>query len=143
MREQKDKNKYAVFIGRWQPLHFGHIWLINQKLESGVPVIMMVRDIDPDEKNPFTTEETVRLIEKVFEGKPLKTMIIPDIESVNWGRGVGYEVNEFFPPEDIKMISATSIRNSIKEGSDDWKQYVPSSIHEDVHNYLVNFYEIG
>ena len=142
MSQQKDKTKYAVFIGRWQPLHFGHIWLINQKLERGIPVIMMVRDIEPDEKNPFTTDETVRLLEKVFEGKPLKAMIIPDIESVNWGRGVGYEVNEFSPPEDIKMISATFIRNSIKEGSEDWKQFVPASIHDDVYNYLVDFYDI-
>jgi len=142
MSQQKDKTKYAVFIGRWQPLHFGHIWLINQKLERGIPVIMMVRDIEPDEKNPFTTDETVRLLEKVFEGKPLKTMTIPDIESVNWGRGVGYEVNEFSPPEDIKMISATFIRNSIKEGSDDWKQFVPAPIHDDVYNYLVDFYDI-
>ena len=27
-------------------------------------------------------------------------MIIPDIESVNYGRGVGYEINEFQPPVD-------------------------------------------
>jgi len=139
---KNSKKKYAVFIGRWQPLHFGHIWLINQKLDLGIPVLIMVRDIEPDEKNPFTTEETVRLIEKVFSGRDLTAMIIPDIESVNWGRGVGYEANEFFPPDDIKMISATSIRNSIKKGSDSWKEYVPESIHSDVYNYLIKFYEI-
>ena len=32
-------------------------------------------------------------------------MIMPDIESVNYGRGVGYEIIEHKPPEDIKKIS--------------------------------------
>jgi len=77
--------KHAIFVGRWQPMHKGHLWLFNQKLEKNIPLLIMIRDIEPDEKNPFTTKETERLIQKVFEGKPVKTMIIPDIESVNWG----------------------------------------------------------
>lgn len=137
----KGIGKHAVFIGRWQPLHMGHLWLFNQKLDQNIPLIIMIRDIEPDEKNPFTTEETERLIKKVFVDRPVKTIIIPDIESVNWGRGVGYEVNEFQPPDDIKMISATFIRNSIKEGNDDWKEFVPETIQDDVSKYLINFYE--
>jgi len=138
----KGDGKHAVFVGRWQPMHKGHMWLFNQKLEKGIPLLILIRDIQPDEKNPFTTQETERLIQKVYKGKPVKTVIIPDIESVNWGRGVGYEVNEFNPPEDIKVISATFIRNSIKQGNDDWKQYVPETIHTDVYEYLNEFYEL-
>ena len=138
----KGDGKHAVFVGRWQPMHKGHMWLFNQKLEKGIPLLILIRDIQPDEKNPFTTQETERLIQKVFEGQPVKTMIIPDIESVNWGRSVGYEVNEFSPPEDIQMISATFIRNSIKEGNDEWKKYVPETIHTDVYEYLNEFYEL-
>jgi hypothetical protein len=37
--------------------------------------------------------------------------IIPDIESVNYGRGVGYEVIYHEPPADIAVISGTAIRN--------------------------------
>jgi predicted nucleotidyltransferase len=40
------------------------------------------------------------------------------------------------------MISATFIRNSIKDGNDDWKQYVPETIHTDVYEYLNEFYEL-
>ena len=40
----KDK-KRAIFIGRYQPYHYGHIELINQKLNEGTPAIIMVRDI--------------------------------------------------------------------------------------------------
>ena len=38
-------------------------------------------------------------------------MIIPDIESINYGRDVGYDVIEHFPPPEIKEISGTKIRN--------------------------------
>ena len=37
--------------------------------------------------------------------------IIPDIESVNYGRGVGYEVIYHEPPTDVAQISGTAIRN--------------------------------
>ena len=36
---------------------------------------------------------------------------IPDIESINYGRDVGYDIIEHEPPEDIKEISGTKIRN--------------------------------
>jgi cytidyltransferase-like protein len=130
--------KYAIFIGRYQPYHYGHIELIQQKLNQGIPALIMVRDIAPDEKNPFTTEETVSMIEKYHsaKGDDVKVMIIPDIESVNYGRGVGYEINEFIPTGDIAFISATKIRDSIKNGDDNWKEMVHESIQQDVINYL-------
>ena len=135
--KNKDK-KYAIFVGRYQPYHYGHINLIQQKLNEGIPALIMVRDIEPDEKNPFTTEQTVSMIEKYHKtkGDDVKVMIIPDIESVNYGRGVGYEINEYTPTEDIGFISATKIRESIKEGNESWKNMVDKSIQEDVENYL-------
>jgi hypothetical protein len=36
--------------------------------------------------------------------------IIPDIESVNYGRGVGYDVIYHEPPTDVAAISGTKIR---------------------------------
>lgn len=130
--------KYAIFIGRFQPYHYGHIELVEQKLKNGIPALIMVRDIEPDEKNPFTTEQTVSMIEKYHKSKndDVKVIIIPDIESVNFGRGVGYEINEFIPPKEVSGISATGIRNSIKNGDDYWKKMVDESIQEDVIKYL-------
>jgi hypothetical protein len=40
--------------------------------------------------------------------------VIPDIESINIGRGVGYDVIEHVPPEEIEQISATKIREQMK-----------------------------
>ena len=134
-----ESKKYAIFVGRFQPYHHGHISLIMQKINKGIPALIMVRDIDPDEKNPFTTEQTVNMIKKYHtaHGQDVKVLIIPDIESVNFGRGVGYEINEFTPPENIGWISATKIRQSIKEGNNDWRTLVDKSIQSDVEKYLV------
>lgn len=133
-----ESKKYAIFVGRYQPYHFGHIELIQQKLNEGIPALIMIRDIEPDDKNPFTTEQTVSMIEKYHKSKgdDVKVMIIPDIESVNFGRGVGYEINEFTPPKLIEGISATGIRNSIKNGDNYWRTMVDESIQEDVIKYL-------
>ena len=134
-----ESKKYAIFVGRFQPYHQGHISLIMQKINEGVPALIMVRDIIPDAKNPFTTEQTVEMIEKYHaaKGHDVQVIIIPDMESVNFGRGVGYEINEFTPPENIGWISATGIRNSIKEGNNDWRTLVDESIQADVEKYLL------
>ena len=135
-----ESKKYAIFVGRFQPYHQGHISLIMQKINEGIPALIMVRDIAPDEKNPFTTEQTVEMIEKYHaaKGHDVQVIIIPDMESVNFGRWVGYEINEFTPPENIGWISATGIRNSIKEGNNDWRTLVDESIQADVEKYLTN-----
>ena len=110
--------KYSLFIGRWQPWHDGHRWLIDQRLKEGKHVWIAIRDVEPDEDNPWTAQQILmnleyRLGELIQEGK-IRISIIPDIESINYGRGVGYEVIEHVPPDDIKEISATKIREQMK-----------------------------
>ena len=111
--------KRALFIGRWQPLHPGHKWLFNQKLEQEIPILIAVRDTPVDEGNPFSTNQVISNLEKEYanevESGMVKVISIPDIESVNYGRGVGYEINEFVPPKDIGQISATKIRKNLKK----------------------------
>ena len=111
--------KRALFIGRWQPIHDGHRWLFNQKLEQDIPILIAVRDTPAGDSNPFSTEQVMRNLEKEYvkevENGMVKIISIPDIESVNYGRGVGYEINEFVPPEDIGAISATKIREEMKK----------------------------
>ena len=111
--------KYSMFIGRWQPWHKGHRWLINQRLNEGKNVLICIRDVEPDEKNPFTTNEvfvniTSELLDLINQGR-IRIMIIPDIESINYGRGVGYDIIEHVPPQEINDISATKIREEMKK----------------------------
>tara|TARA_R100000541_G_scaffold49104_1_gene56212 strand:+ start:756 stop:1109 length:354 start_codon:yes stop_codon:yes gene_type:complete len=113
--------KYSMFIGRWQPWHKGHRWLIDQRLKEGKNVLVCIRDVEPNEKQPWTPHEVLmnlseELKDLIEEGR-IKLTIIPDIESINYGRGVGYEVIEHVPPTDIKEVSATKIREQMrKEG---------------------------
>jgi adenylylsulfate kinase len=128
--------KSSMFIGRWQPLHNGHKWLINQRLQEGKSILICVRDIPPDEKNPFTTEQTIDMLETAYDGQDVTVLSIPDIESVNYGRGVGYEIIEHVPPQDVGFISATQIRNKISNQDNSWKENVDPKIHEKVLKYL-------
>lgn len=110
--------KYSMFIGRWQPWHAGHRWLIDQRLNEGKNVLLCIRDVEPDEKNPWTPMKvmydlTIELIDLIEKGR-VKIIIIPDIESINIGRGVGYDVIEHVPPQEIHDISATKIREQMK-----------------------------
>ena len=127
----------ALFIGRWQPFHNGHKWLIDQKLKQGIPVLVAVRDVPCDAQNPFSTAQTMDMIRRVYAGQPVDVMALPDIESVNYGRGVGYEVNCFSPPADVESISATSIRECIRDKNDRWKGLVDERIQEAVAEALL------
>jgi nicotinamide mononucleotide adenylyltransferase len=107
-----------MFIGRWQPWHSGHRWLIDQRLNEGKNVLICIRDIEPDEKNPWYSIEVMSNLHKeladlIDEGR-VRVMIIPDIDSVNFGRGVGYDIIEHEPPTEVKEISATKIREQLR-----------------------------
>jgi nicotinamide mononucleotide adenylyltransferase len=110
--------EWAMFIGRWQPWHDGHRWLIDQALNEDKKVLLCIRDVPTDEKNPWSPIEVMynlsnELMDIIEKGK-LKIIIVPNIESINIGRGVGYDVIEHIPPTDIEQISATRIREQMK-----------------------------
>lgn len=110
--------QYSMVVGRFQPFHDGHRWLMNQCLDEGKNVLICIRDIEPDDKNPYTSQEvenriTGELIDLIMEGR-VKVMTIPDIESINFGRGVGYDIIEHIPPQEVSDISATKIREQLR-----------------------------
>lgn len=110
--------KYSVFFGRWQPWHKGHRWLIDQRLKEGKNVWIAIRDVKPDFQNPWTAIQVLENINEelrdlIDEGRVIVS-VVPDIESVNYGRGVGYDIIEHIPPQQIKEISATKIRDFMK-----------------------------
>jgi adenylylsulfate kinase len=119
----KKEGQYSLFIGRWQPLHEGHKQLFNQVIEQGGKVCIAIREGEVNEKNPFTPREVMMNICKEMEqqvnSSKVKVIIIPDIDSVCFGRGVGYDVVEFIPPAEIAEISATKIREELKKKAND------------------------
>jgi len=106
--------------------------LIEQKLDQGIPVLVMVRDIPPDEFNPLTAKEAASFIALRYLSDAVQVMIIPDIESVNYGRGVGYEINMHEPPGDIHAISGTRLRGMLQRNDDGWRDYIDPSLWEQV-----------
>jgi len=121
---------YNLFIGRYQSPHKGHMTIFNEYLEKGLPVLIAIRDVAPDDKNPLSAEEVKSIWEKIYEENQLvKIIIIPDIASVNYGRGVGYEIKEIEVSGEIQNISATEIRNQIKNGKGEWKSLVDEKAH--------------
>jgi len=110
----------ALFIGRWQApnaLHDGHIWCFEQKLKEGIPVVIAIRDVLQDEKNPYTAHQVENLIHNhpkishLIESGQVRTLIIPDIEGVYYGRDVGYKVEQLIPPAEVADISGTKLRD--------------------------------
>ena len=119
VQSSSNDNKYSMYIGRWQPWHEGHRWLIDQRLNDGKNVLIFIRDFPPAEKNPWTAKQVFtnlhfELTELILTGR-VWVIIIPDIESVNVGRGVGYDIIEYIPPTDIEKVSATKIREQLTQ----------------------------
>jgi phosphopantetheine adenylyltransferase len=106
--------KYSLYIGRWQNWHKGHQWLIDQQFNLGKNVWVAIRDVPQDENNPKSAQQVfeelrIALNDYLQTGR-LLISVIPDIESVNYGRGVGYDVIYHEPPGDVASISGTAIR---------------------------------
>jgi FAD synthase len=114
-------NQYALFIGRWQPLHEGHKKLFQQTLDEGKNIWIAVRDVEKTDNNPLDHQEVLKNIEKEYSDlikkNIVKVSIIPDICSVEFGRGVGYDIIEHIPPSEIASISATKVREEIKKNN--------------------------
>jgi hypothetical protein len=57
------------------------------------------------------------LIDNEIESGMVSVFVLPfDIESVVYGRGVGYTIEELTPPDEIAQISATKIREKLSNG---------------------------
>lgn len=113
----KKEGQWSLFIGRWQPLHEGHKALFRQVISEGGKVLVAIRNVEPDEKNPFTAHQIMlKIYEELkteIETGKLNVITIPDICSVEFGRGVGYDIVEHIPPAEVAEISATKIRKEM------------------------------
>ena len=119
--------KYALFIGRWQTWHKGHEWLINQQLQKGKNVWIAVRDVTIDENNPKSGHRVMMdLMEESFIQENIDKILIsmiPDIESVNYGRDAGYGVIFHEAPTDIAKIGGIQIGNGYIDSNGDLIEY--------------------
>lgn len=110
----KSKKKYSLFIGRWQciPLHKGHLALFDKIRKEGKKILIAIRDTEIDEQNPYTIQERMESIKKVVPDA--EVIVIPNINEICYGRGVGYGIREITLDDDLQKISATKIRGESK-----------------------------
>ena len=114
-------------LGRWQPWHDGHQELFKRCFAKTGQVIIQVRDVqgasggDGQDDNPFdwdavcTNIETGLLKDGYKRGSEYEIMLVPNITNITYGRGVGYVFEEEVFEKSITDISATKIRQQLRE----------------------------
>ena len=114
-------------LGRWQPWHQGHPELFKRCVEKTGQVIIQVRDVQGSsggsgqEDNPFDWETVCKGIEEGLskdgfkKGVDYEIMLVPNIVNISYGRGVGYVFEEEVFEDSITNISATKIREKLRQ----------------------------
>lgn len=76
------KYKTGVLIGRFQPFHFGHAWLIEKSLEKFERIIILIGSSNiKDLNNPWNFDTRKKMVEKFLKESGLHDRVIK-IESV-------------------------------------------------------------
>ena len=115
------KKPTVQMLGRWQPRHKGHTELFKRALAKTGQVCIMIRLTEENDSNPFDPLTVTNNIKKGLsqEGysfnKEYTIVVMPNIVDISYGRGVGYTFTEHDLGKEIHSISATKIRQSLKE----------------------------
>ena len=120
MDKWDNKKPTAQILGRWQPWHAGHQKLFEETLKRAEQVLIMVRDVQGVGDNPFDFDTVKANIEnalKDYEGK-FKILLVPNITNICYGRGVGYKIEEIVLDHETQKISATEIRQKMRNDGD-------------------------
>ena len=114
-------------LGRWQPWHDGHQALFKRCVAKTGQVAIQVRDVqgasggDGQDDNPFDWDEVCKNIEAGLSkdgfkrGQEYEIMLVPNIVNITYGRGVGYTFEEEVFDSSIAEISATKIRQKLRD----------------------------
>jgi nicotinamide-nucleotide adenylyltransferase len=152
----------ALYIGRFQPFHKGHLKIINNISKKFDEIIIGIgsSQYSNASENPFSSEERKEMIKKTLDKMDInnyKIIFIPDIHNPpKWVEHVksiisdfdfiitnnsftkklflekGYEVYDT-PLYNKEKFSGKEIRNRMIN-DDNWEKLVP----EEVKNYIIN-----
>ena len=121
------KKPTVQMLGRWQPWHQGHQELFKRCVAKTGQVIIQVRDVEGasggigQDDNPFNWDDVCKNIESglskdgFLRGMDYEIMLVPNITNISYGRGVGYAFEEEIFDEATHSISATKIRENLRE----------------------------
>ena len=107
----------AVIIGRFQPLHNGHIALINQAVKDNDNVLVLVGSCNKerDFNNPFTVDQRIQMLANVYEGDGFDAPMVRGLKDKpsddEWVQEVVANVNQV-EEDPSKVILYTSEKDS-------------------------------
>lgn len=117
MKKFNWKLKTAIYIGRFQPFHKGHMEIFKKAIKKNNQVAILVMDSQGvGKKNPFSFKFVKKKINENLKKYKNKFVIIkiPVVSEVVYGRKVGYKISKYKLPKKIEKISATKIRKQNK-----------------------------
>jgi nicotinamide-nucleotide adenylyltransferase len=150
-------NEKALFIGRFQPFHNGHLSALKQ-IEKDKDIKKIIIGIGSSQyenlpDNPFSFAQRKKMIKTAIKNiitVPCRIVAVPDIhDEKNWVEHTKKCVGKFdaiytgndwvkrlfkekgYDVKKIKKqikISGTELRKMIKDNDDKWKKYVPKNI---------------
>ncbi len=147
----------VLFVGRFQPLHLGHLSVIEWLRAEGYDQIIIgigSSQYSGTDENPLSFAQRSQCWQQLYPELPV--VAIPDIhDDAHWVehvRKVVYTVypsgfdqfvsgnpwverlateaglSTLIPPQTLR-IDATTIRQLIRNHDDAWKHYVPATLH--------------
>ena len=120
------KKPTVLLLGRWQPWHDGHLALFERALSKTGQVVIQVRDVKDSsggkgqEDNPFSFEEIAEDITKKLSlsgyriNEEFIIQFVTNITNITYGRGVFYKIEQETFDSEIESISATKIRENLR-----------------------------
>ena len=157
------KKKRALFVGRFQPLHKGHLKVIKDTSKRYREIAIVIGSANKDDdKNPFNAEHRKNMIIETLKKEGIENysiFIVPDIPDDNkWPAHVEKFTGKFdlvitrndlvkrlfenagkeveYIPELYYDISSTDIREKLKK-SLKWENFVPKEVAEYIKNKLI------
>lgn len=104
-------------LGRFQPWHAGHQALFDRAMAKHNQVFLMIRDMPKSESNPYDAQDVAQDLKfklANYAGR-LKIQVVPNIMNITYGRDVGYKIEQEVFDDATHSISATKIREQLKQ----------------------------
>ncbi len=106
-------------LGRFQPFHLGHRALFERALAKHGQVAIFIRDMPISQSNPWEQDDIAVNIKKElhkYAGK-FRIYLVPNIMNITYGRDVGYKIEQEVFDAEIHEISATKIREQMRNNA--------------------------
>ena len=148
--------KRALFVGRFQPFHHGHLYAIKKLLKKFKEVVVVIGSSEDSfsPENPFTCGERLEMIRACFNKSELSRLIFVPVPDVNDNRVWVDHVFMHIPTVDavysnnqlVKMLfskhgilvsaieffdrgpkEGSNVRRMMADGDRSWTKHVPKN----------------